>query len=95
MSLQQETITLDEVKNWDGKIKKLELIRFLIGIKIFKSLKDAKRLLRLWRDENIRNSKDVVELWERLVHSNIGKFGDESTENNLKKTDILVLIILF
>lgn len=55
MSSQNETITLDEVKNW----------------------RDAKQLFRHWRDENIRSSKDIIVLWETLVHSNIGKFGDE------------------
>lgn len=38
---------------------------------------DARLLLRSWRDENMRNSQDILELWERLVCSSINKFGDE------------------
>lgn len=38
---------------------------------------DARKLLRRWRDENIRKSKDILELWESTVSSSINKFGDE------------------
>lgn len=38
---------------------------------------EARLLLRTWRDENMRMSQDILELWERLVCSNINKYGDE------------------
>jgi len=40
--------------------------------------KDARLLLRTWRDENMRKSQDILELWENIVCSSINKLGDES-----------------
>lgn len=42
-----------------------------------KNYDDARLLLRTWRDENMRKSQDILELWERLVCASINKFGDE------------------
>jgi len=42
-----------------------------------KNWDDARLLLRTWRDENMRKSQDILELWERLVCASINKFGDE------------------
>lgn len=52
---------------------------------------DARLLLRKWRDENMRMSQDILELWESIVAQSINKFGDESKLNLI----ILVLIINF
>jgi len=38
---------------------------------------DARKVLRRWRDENMRKSKDILELWDSFVASAINKFGDE------------------
>jgi len=42
-----------------------------------KNWNDAQILLRRWRDENMRKSQDILELWENIVCSSINKFGDE------------------
>lgn len=42
-----------------------------------KSWDEARVLLRTWRDENMRKSQDILELWERIVCASINKFGDE------------------
>lgn len=52
---------------------------------------DARLLLRKWRDENMRMSQDILELWESIVAQSINKFGDESKLNLI----ILILIIKF
>ncbi len=52
---------------------------------------DARLLLRKWRDDNMRMSQDILELWESIVAQSINKFGDESKLNSI----ILVLIIKF
>lgn len=42
-----------------------------------KNWDDARKLLRTWRDDNIRMSKDILDLWQTLVAPSINKFGDE------------------
>lgn len=42
-----------------------------------KNWDDARRLLRRWRDENIRKSRDILELWDSYVVQSINKYGDE------------------
>lgn len=42
-----------------------------------KNWDDARLALRSWRDENMRKSQDILELWERIVCGAINKFGDE------------------
>ena len=46
-------------------------------------------MLRRWRDENMRKSKDILELWDSFVASAINKFGDESNiaTKNMQKID--------
>lgn len=39
---------------------------------------DARVLLRRWRDDNVRASQDVLELWDKYAAHAINKFGDES-----------------
>jgi ER membrane protein complex subunit 2 len=48
-----------------------------LSTKNVKSWEDSCKLLRRWRDENIRTSKDILELWDLNVASSINKFGDE------------------
>jgi len=43
-------------------------------------------LFRLWREENVRKSVEVVDLWERTLQQKIHKFGDES------KLDFFVIV---
>jgi tetratricopeptide (TPR) repeat protein len=42
-----------------------------------KNWDDARLLLRTWRDENMRKSQDILEIWENIVCASINKFGDE------------------
>ena len=53
-------------------------------LNFFFNKKDARKLLRRWRDENMRMSKDILELWESTVASSINKFGDESINIKFK-----------
>jgi hypothetical protein len=39
---------------------------------------EVRVLFRLWREENVRKSVEVVDLWERILQKKIHKFGDES-----------------
>lgn len=49
----------------------------IISIDEVKNFEDAKKYLRYLRDDNVRRSKDVIDLWDRIVSRNIQKFGDE------------------
>nr|CAG4641164.1 EOG090X0CGE [Eulimnadia texana] len=42
-----------------------------------KSAEDAQTLLRQWREENIRNSEEVLELWSDYIEKSWSKLGDE------------------
>jgi len=42
-----------------------------------KNWDDARKVLRTWRDENMRKSQDILELWDTIVSQYINKFGDE------------------
>jgi hypothetical protein len=39
---------------------------------------EVRDLFRLWREENVRKSVEVVDLWERLLQKKMHKLGDES-----------------
>ena len=65
-------VSIDEVKNFEGISLKSKQPQF---IHVFL---DAKKYLRYLRDDHIRRSKDVVDLWDRIVSRNVQKFGDES-----------------
>lgn len=39
---------------------------------------EVQDLFRLWREENVRQSAEVVDLWERILQKKIHKLGDES-----------------
>ena len=39
---------------------------------------DIRDLFRVWREENSRQSEDVVSLWEEVLSNYLGKLGDES-----------------
>jgi hypothetical protein len=51
----------------------------VIGIDViyFRFL-EVRDLFRLWREENVRKSVEVVDLWERILQKKMHKFGDES-----------------
>ncbi|KDR16557.1 ER membrane protein complex subunit 2-like [Zootermopsis nevadensis] len=38
---------------------------------------EVQDLFRLWREENVRKSTEVVDLWERILQKKIHKLGDE------------------
>jgi ER membrane protein complex subunit 2 len=38
---------------------------------------DVRDLFRVWREENVRQCEDIVELWEEVLSSNLDKLGDE------------------
>ena len=38
---------------------------------------DVRDLFRNWREENCRQSEDIVDLWKDVLASNLGKLGDE------------------
>nr|CAG4643469.1 EOG090X0CGE [Ilyocryptus agilis] len=44
----------------------------------YKHWEDVRDLFRRWREENCRQSEDVVMLWENVLSNHIGKLGDES-----------------
>lgn len=58
----------------------MSLVVLLCLTNLPNALIEARLLLRTWRDENMRMSQDILELWERLVCSNINKYGDESND---------------
>jgi hypothetical protein len=39
---------------------------------------EVQDLFRLWREENVRKSVEVVDLWERILQKKMHKLGDES-----------------
>lgn len=39
---------------------------------------DARDTLRQWRDDNIRCSEEIVEIWQDVLSNNTHKVGDES-----------------
>lgn len=39
---------------------------------------DGRDTLRQWRDDNIRCSEEVIEIWQDVLSSNTHKVGDES-----------------
>jgi len=41
------------------------------------SWSEVRDLFRLWREENVRKSVEVVDLWERILQQKMHKFGDE------------------
>ncbi|PNF28033.1 ER membrane protein complex subunit 2 [Cryptotermes secundus] len=41
------------------------------------SWSEVRDLFRLWREENVRKSVEVVDLWERTLQKKMHKFGDE------------------
>ena len=54
------------------------LKHFFYKIKFRIFLSDARDLLRQWREENVRKSRDVVHLWEHVLVHKEHKLGDES-----------------
>nr|CAG4646537.1 EOG090X0CGE [Macrothrix elegans] len=45
--------------------------------KNYKHWEDVRDLFRNWREENCRQSEDIVDLWQRVLANNFGKLGDE------------------
>nr|SVE84484.1 EOG090X0CGE [Daphnia pulex] len=45
--------------------------------KQYKHWEDVRDLLRNWREENCRQSEDVVDLWNEVLANHFGKLGDE------------------
>nr|SVE75359.1 EOG090X0CGE [Daphnia dolichocephala] len=43
----------------------------------YKHWEDVRDLLRNWREENCRQSEEVVDLWTEVLATNFGKLGDE------------------
>lgn len=41
-------------------------------------ISDARDILRNWRENTERRSKDVVELWESILMPHVDKLGNES-----------------
>lgn len=39
---------------------------------------EARELLRIWRENSERQSKDVVDIWESILNKHIDKLGNES-----------------
>jgi hypothetical protein len=69
-------VSIDEVKNFEGISSNKRSLKLIFTF-IFNL--DAKKYLRYLRDDNVRRSKDVIDLWDRIISRNIQKFGDEST----------------
>lgn len=45
--------------------------------KQYKHWEDVRDLFRSWREDNCRQSEDVVDLWKDVLANNLGKLGDE------------------
>ncbi len=45
--------------------------------KIYIFSTDVRDLFRSWREDNIRESEDVVELWQSVLAKNLSRLGDE------------------
>lgn len=45
--------------------------------KQYKHWEDVRDLFRSWREDNIRQSEDVVELWQSILAKNFSSLGDE------------------
>lgn len=43
----------------------------------FPTILDVRDVFRTWREENCRQSEDVVELWQSILANHVGKLGDE------------------
>jgi hypothetical protein len=69
-------VSIDDVKNFEGISSNKRSLKLIFTF--FFNL-DAKKYLRYLRDDNVRRSKDVIDLWDRIISRNIQKFGDEST----------------
>lgn len=39
---------------------------------------EVRDLMRKWRENNERNSEDVIELWETILEDKVSKLGNES-----------------
>lgn len=74
--------------SWKGKLKRsienwrnfsLQILYLYILLKF--SYTEVRDLLRIWRDDGERRSKDVVDLWELKLMPKIDQLGNESTTN--------------
>nr|CAG4648206.1 EOG090X0CGE [Moina brachiata]SVE93234.1 EOG090X0CGE [Moina brachiata] len=45
--------------------------------KKYRNWEDVRDLLRNWREENCRQSEDIVDLWQNVLSNYLGKLGDE------------------
>jgi len=50
---------------------------YSLDIFYFKPCAEVRDLFRKWREENVRKSREVVDLWESTLKQNIHKLGDE------------------
>lgn len=71
--------------NWTGELFKLKSIlqitrQFLVmsEFSINKIFTEVRDLFRKWRENNERNSEDVIELWEAILEDKCHKLGNES-----------------
>nr|CAD7438619.1 unnamed protein product [Timema bartmani] len=51
-----------------------------------KSWTEVRDLFRSWREENVRRSLDVVDLWETVLAKKINALGDESRQGQFLNT---------
>ena len=59
-------------------------------------ISEVRDLFRKWREENVRKSKVVIDLWEQTLQNKEHKLGDESEFNvNKKKKSALISLIIF
>lgn len=47
-------------------------------------LLDIRDKLRVWREENVRQSSDIITMWDTVLQDKINKLGDESKLCNFK-----------
>lgn len=58
-------------------------------------ISEVRDLFRKWREENVRKSKVVIDLWEQALQNKEHKLGDESECNVNKKKSALISLIIF
>merc|ERR1711973_713279 len=55
----------------------LSIITIIMDKSSPKNWKDVRDLFRVWREDNCRDSEDIVELWESTLSAYFDKLGDE------------------
>lgn len=52
-------------------------------------LSEMRDKMRKWREENCRNSEQIVEVGEELIHEYASKLGDDSRSNSFMSVAFL------